>query len=82
MSTFSDETLVNHIALVMAMEAEALPLIEHLGLKQIEKLPSHGTSNIYQGEVSGGKLSVILPGKDAKLDVCNVGTVPGAIVCP
>lgn len=76
----SSEKVVNHILVIMAMEAEASHFIEQEDLKAVDSLPSHGTAKIYQGTLRGCKVSLILPGKDADLNVDNVGTVPGTSV--
>jgi 5'-methylthioadenosine nucleosidase len=75
----SAEKSVKHIAVIMAMEAEASHFIEQEGLKAVDHSPVHGIAKIYQGIVRGCEITLILPGKDADLGVDNVGTAPAAI---
>lgn len=77
MSTFDGSKVINHVALVMAMEAEANPFIEHLHLQLVENTRNVGACKVYQGSVGSGRITLILPGKDATLQVDNVGTTPG-----
>lgn len=76
MATFEDKP-IKHIALLIAMEAEAHPLIEHLQLKLVPNKFQFCPLKIFQGEFHGGLLSVILNGKDQTFGVDNVGTTPG-----
>lgn len=75
----SAEKSVKHIAVIMAMEAEASHFIEQEGLKAADHSPVHGIAKIYQGTVRGCEITLILPGKDVDLGVDNVGTAPGRL---
>lgn len=81
-SSISGDKIINHIAVIMAMEAEASHFIEQENLKLLDHSPAHGIAKIYQGIVRGCEITVILPGKDADLGVDNVGTVPGTCLPP
>lgn len=76
-STTTGEKVVNHIAVIMAMEAEAAHFIEQENLQPLDHSPAHGIAKIYQGRIRGCEVTLILPGKDADLNVDNVGTAPG-----
>lgn len=77
--TGSIEKVVNHIVVIMAMEAEASHFIEQEDLKPLEHASVHGIAKVYQGRIRGCEVTLILPGKDADLSVDNVGTVPGKL---
>lgn len=69
---------INHILIVIAMEAEASPLIQHLNLKDevISAFPAspHKTVTGFYKQV---KITVVTNGKCSKFNVDNVGTTPG-----
>jgi hypothetical protein len=77
MSSFTEDREIKHIALIVAMEAEGQPLIEHLGLQKIDNSSPFAPCVVYQGDFEEGKLSVVLSGKDGRFGTDNVGTVPG-----
>jgi hypothetical protein len=71
-------TTINHIAIIIAMEAEAEPLLKILNLTEItSSLYASYPCKLYSGTYSEGKVSIILQGKDPTFGVDNVGTVPG-----
>ena len=71
------------VLIVIAMEDEAKPFIEHLG---VEKQDSFFSSNLpfqaFSGKYEGCSVTVVTNGKDAVYGtgVDNVGTVPAAMV--
>ena len=76
MSVASEE---QHVLVLIAMEAEAAPLLAHLGLeKKDSKIPGHDTQ-MYSGSYKGMKISICTNGKCTKNSVDNVGTTPAAI---
>jgi hypothetical protein len=79
MAQFDQGKVIRHIAVIIAMEAEAHPFLKALNLQPYEWsktvfLPCHA----YQGKFSDdGIVSVIVNGKDRRFDVDSVGTTPG-----
>jgi len=78
---------INNVVVSIAMEAEAAPLIEHLGLKKNDDVfPSQVPFEAYSGTICGSgaatkQITVITNGKDGVYEtgVDNVGTVPAAL---
>jgi 5'-methylthioadenosine nucleosidase len=72
---------VQTIAVIIAMEAEAMPLVEHLGLKKVEPSPFAGPlpAVCYSGAVNGAAVHVCTNGKSPAFGVDCVGTVPAAL---
>jgi hypothetical protein len=74
----SDDLLIQHIAVIIAMEAEAQPFLTAYNLQ-----PCAWKSNVflpctaYQGPFGQGTVTVIVLGKDKRFDVCSVGTTSG-----
>lgn len=54
-----------------------MPLVNHLGLKELKKTHEKLPLRVFQGDINGGKVSVILNGKDKTYGVDCVGTTPG-----
>ncbi|KAJ7537136.1 hypothetical protein O6H91_12G099100 [Diphasiastrum complanatum] len=73
---------ISTVLLVIAMQAEALPLVEALKLSQDDTLvfPKSVPWIKYSGIHDGLHIHIVVPGKDAVLGVDNVGTVSGALV--
>lgn len=71
------------VLVLVAMEAEAQPMIDHLGLKRNEALfPSHLPFHAFQGHYNAKHpITVVTNGKDAVYGtgVDNCGTVPAAM---
>jgi 5'-methylthioadenosine nucleosidase len=75
-------TPIQHVLVAVAMEAEAMPFVEHLGLQKDEELfESHLPFLAFSGTHNGAKVTVITNGKDTVYNtgVDNVGTVPAAL---
>ena len=75
---------VRSIAVLFAMDAEAKPLIEHLGLEldadAFARAGGKAPMRVYGGTLpSGAKISVVCAGSCVKHGVCNVGTVGAAL---
>jgi len=72
---------VKTIAVIVAMEAEAAPLIEHLGLKKQEKSPFAGPlpAVVFSGAVGDATVHVCTNGPARGFGVDSVGTVPAAL---
>lgn len=73
---------INNVVIAIAMEAEAKPLIEHLGLKRDhEFFSSTSPFQAFRGEHEECTLTVVTNGKDSvhSTNVDNVGTVPAAL---
>ena len=69
---------------LFAMDAEAKPLIEHLGLEldadAFARAGGKAPMRVYGGTLpSGAKISVVCAGSCVKHGVCNVGTVGAAL---
>uniref|UniRef100_A0A7S2T5I1 Nucleoside phosphorylase domain-containing protein n=1 Tax=Chloropicon primus TaxID=1764295 RepID=A0A7S2T5I1_9CHLO len=68
------------VVIVMAMEAEAKPFVEHLQLKKDETIFLKGfKAECYAGSLDTTKVYLILNGKCHKYNVDIVGTVGGAV---
>jgi len=72
---------VRTIAVIIAMEAEAAPLVAHLGLKLRGASPFKGPlpALVFSGEVGGATVHVCTNGKALGFGVDSVGTVPAAL---
>jgi len=79
MTSFAEDIHIKHIAVIIAMEAEGKPLIEHLNLQKIQNITPFAPCVVYQGEFDGGKVSVVLAGKDHRYGTDCVGTTPASI---
>jgi 5'-methylthioadenosine nucleosidase len=73
------EKEIKHIAILMAMEAEGKPYIDSHNLEKIPTKFPHLPCAFYQGEFNGGKVTVVLNGKDKRYDIDCVGTTPGML---
>ncbi|GAB4823716.1 hypothetical protein N2152v2_010762 [Parachlorella kessleri] len=76
-----DDRMINTILLLVAMEAEASPLIHSLGLKLDDPpaiLPPAPCLS-YSGECFGAAIHLVCFGKCKSYGVDNVGTVPAAL---
>ena len=72
---------VKTVAVIVAMEAEAAPLIERLGLKKQEKSPFAGPlpAVVFSGAVGDATVHVCTNGPALGFGVDSVGTVPAAL---
>jgi hypothetical protein len=74
----SDDKVIKHVLVLVAMEAEASILIEHMShLSPLASTFPHFPHKIVSGPHNGYTLSIVTNGKDAKFGVDNVGTTPG-----
>jgi 5'-methylthioadenosine nucleosidase len=67
------------VLLVFAMQAEAMPLVQTLNLTEVDEpsiFPKALPWKKYSGTHEGLNVHVVVPGKDLKLGVDSVGTVP------
>lgn len=71
------DKVVNHVAVLIAMEAEGKPYINKMGFQQIENKHKKCPTVMYQGRFHGGLVTVVLNGKDTRYEIDNVGTTPG-----
>ena len=69
---------VKHILVLIAMEEEAKPFVEHHKLAKI-KIDTNVPSVAYQGLLHDATLTVVVNGVDSTSGVSNVGTVPGTL---
>ncbi len=76
MAQFDDKE-INRVLVLIAMEAEARPLLDALQLTKLPMNVPFAAFELYQGEYKGKILSVVTNGKDARFNVDNVGTTPG-----
>eukprot|EP00218_Dolichomastix_sp_CCMP3274_P011785 CAMPEP_0170143364 /NCGR_PEP_ID=MMETSP0033_2-20121228/10528_1 /TAXON_ID=195969 /ORGANISM="Dolichomastix tenuilepis, Strain CCMP3274" /LENGTH=245 /DNA_ID=CAMNT_0010379811 /DNA_START=18 /DNA_END=755 /DNA_ORIENTATION=+ len=74
-------TTIKTLAVLIAMDAEAKPLVEHLSLERIEPSPIPGPLPCvcYGGEAHGVKVYVVTNGSCPNHKVDCVGTVPAAL---
>eukprot|EP00803_Ostreobium_quekettii_P008206 evm.model.scf_1725EXC.2 EVM.evm.TU.scf_1725EXC.2 scf_1725EXC:17751-21773(-) len=76
-----DDKTINSVVVIMAMAAEAMPVVERLGLKKDDpprlKPPAPCTS--YSGEFSGLKVTVVHSGTCRTHGVDNIGTVAAGL---
>ncbi|EPZ51901.1 phosphorylase family protein [Bacteriovorax sp. BAL6_X] len=71
---------MKNIAIIMAMDSEATPLLEKLGITdQDKKLDPNLPMKLYQTEFHGHKISIIISGECKHHKVQNVGTSPAVI---
>lgn len=72
---------VKTIAVIIAMKAEAAPLVEHLGLKKAEPSPFPGPipAEVFSGAVGDATVHVCCNGEAKGFGVDSVGTVPAAL---
>jgi 5'-methylthioadenosine nucleosidase len=75
----SSSPLIKHVLIVIAMEAEAAPLLEKLKLSIIPSVAKNSPCLMYSGCYKGCTVSVVTNGKSSKFGVDNVGTVPAAL---
>ncbi len=73
----TNDKVINHVVILIAMEAEGRPYINKLGFQQIENKHKKCPTVMYQGQFHGGLVTVVLNGKDARYKIDNVGTTPG-----
>lgn len=73
---------ISKVLFVVAMQSEALPLVESLQLKQDDgSIFPQGVPWVrYYGIHEGLEVNLVVPGKCLIFGVDNVGTVPGALV--
>ena len=73
------EGVVQHVLVVIAMEAEAAPLLTKLNLSVIPSFSANSPCIIYSGTYLGCTVSVVTNGKCSSHGVDNVGTVPASL---
>ncbi len=67
------------ILIYIAMQSEAQPIIDTLGLEQVSILPAALPMKSYQGEDGKQQYLIVTGGKSDLYDVDNVGTEPAAV---
>ena len=75
----SQSEIIQHVLVVIAMEAEAAPLLKMLNLETVPSLSKSAPCIIHSGLYKGYTVSVVTNGKCNKFGVDNVGTVPAAL---
>ncbi|BDD05887.1 phosphorylase family protein [Aureibacter tunicatorum] len=70
---------MNHILIIMAMEAEAKPIINHLDLNPLGKLDDNLQSLAFSGKINETRITLVINGKDKRFGVDSIGTVPASI---
>lgn len=80
----SDEKEIKHVAVIIAMEAEAHPFLTSLKLQPVRwKTNVFLPCSAFQGPFGqNGTLTLIINGKDRRFDVDSVGTTPGRPTSP
>ena len=73
------DTPIQHVALLIAMQDEAMPLIRRLGLADKGLLSSPMPMRWYDGAVGSLRVDVIVLGADRRFGIDCVGTQPAAV---
>jgi 5'-methylthioadenosine nucleosidase len=73
------DRVIQHVLVLIAMEAEAQPLLTALSLSTVAPAIPNAPFQIFQGAYKGTTVSVITNGKDKRFGVDNVGTTPAAL---
>lgn len=76
MSDIGNET-VSNVLVIIAMEAEARPLLDSLKLEQVDVKVSFAPFLVYRGPYNDGFITVVTNGKCDRFKVDKVGTTPG-----
>ncbi|XP_052193403.1 5'-methylthioadenosine nucleosidase-like [Diospyros lotus] len=78
----ADNRRISTIAIIIAMQAEANPLVDRFQLKEdLDCVFAKGVPWVrYHGTYRDLNINIICPGKDAVLGVDSVGTVPASLV--
>ena len=79
MASFQDKTITS-VLILIAMEAEAQPLLDKLKLTKIDR-PNFTESVMYEGVYNNMKIALITNGKSKRFGVDNVGTDPATLSC-
>ena len=78
----ANDACVSHILVVIAMEAEAQPLLSALNLTQIDSSVPNAPGLLFSGNYGENdvfRISVAVNGKSDQFKVDNVGTVPAGL---
>ena len=78
-ATTAGNAVVQHVLVVIAMEAEAEPLLKRLNLASVACQVQHAPCVLYSGTYNGCTVSVVTNGKCGRFNVDNVGTVPASM---
>lgn len=79
MTSLVMEKPIKSVLILIAMEAEAAPLLEHLKLSKKDKICDITESVAYSGTYNSCQISVITNGKSERFGVDNVGTNPATL---
>ncbi|CAM9816986.1 unnamed protein product [Ascophyllum nodosum] len=80
MSTAGSNDAVKSVVIIIAMEAEAAPLIERLGLvEEPGKFSPAAPSKYFGGQYKGAAVSVVTNGKCSRFGVDQIGTVAAGL---
>jgi hypothetical protein len=77
MSALTESGVINHVLIIIAMEAEARPFLQALNLEKINLKTANVPSVAYQGVYNNCKVTVVTNGVCKEHKVDNVGTTPG-----
>ena len=75
------EQPIEHVLVLIAMEAEAQPLIDKLKLEKIETNDKVSEHSEFQGKLKDCKITLITNGKSSRFGCDNVGTNPATLSC-
>ncbi|CAN0073144.1 unnamed protein product [Pylaiella littoralis] len=76
----SDSSSIKNIVVIVAMEAEAAPLIERLGLvEDADKFSAAAPSKCFGGSYKGAAINVVTNGKCSRFGVDQIGTVAAGL---
>ena len=72
---------IKHVLILIAMKAEAQPLIDKLKLQKIDDKDDISEHVEFQGTVKDCKVTLITNGKSSRFECDNVGTNPATLSC-
>ncbi|CAM9318202.1 unnamed protein product [Laminaria digitata] len=76
----SENSAIKNVLLIVAMEAEAAPLIERLGLvENPDKFSAAAPSKCFSGNYRGATVNVVTNGKCERFGVDQIGTVAAGL---
>jgi 5'-methylthioadenosine nucleosidase len=75
------ETPIASVLILIAMEAEAQPLLDKLKLAHVDTRPNFTECIPYEGVYNNCKITLITNGKSKRFGVDNVGTDPATLAC-
>ena len=76
-----DVKSIQHVTIIMAMESEAMPVVDALSLsKSKDVFNQHLPMEVYSGRVNRLDVSLVVSGKDKRFYVDNIGLEPATLM--